>query len=325
MHSCAQKWARGVIDMDMETTDALHQDGGQREGGLSKGVLYVAVGTVFFSLASVLVKTTGQRLPFIEIVLGRSVFGIMLCWWLMRRSGAPWIGTHHVPLLLRGILGFGGLAGSFYAITHMPLADAIVLFYCNPVIAVLLSFVFLGERMDRRAMLCIPLCLMGVVLVTKPPFLFGAGAVEISGLAYAVALLAAVSVAGAYVSMHHLGGREHPLTIVVYLYIVSVPCALLGSLPVWVTPNLLEMTMMAGIGVLTQVAQMCLTRGLAMESTGTATATGSLQVVFTAIWGMLFFGEFPDGLAFFGAGFIILSTLILSGTIRLPRRRQRVC
>lgn len=292
--------------------------------GLSKGVLYVAVGAVFFSLGSALVKMAGQRLPFMEIVLGRSIFGIILCWWMMRRASVSWLGRNRGVLFLRGLLGAGGLICSFYAITHMPLADAIVLFYCNPIFAAILSFIFLGERLDRRAAICIPLCLAGVILVTRPPFLFGAGGgVDISGMSIAIALFAAVSAAGAYTCMRHLGGRDHPLTIVAYLYIVAIPVSLVGSIVEWVTPTLTEVAILAGIGVFTQIAQMCLTKGLELESTGTATAAGNLQVVFSALWGMVFFGEFPAGPAYAGAGFIILSTLILSGSFRL-RRRARV-
>ncbi|NJB67809.1 drug/metabolite transporter (DMT)-like permease [Desulfobaculum xiamenense] len=288
--------------------------------GISKGVLCVAAGTVFFSMSSVLVKMAGQRLPFMELVLGRSVFGLVLCWWLMRRSGVPELGHNRRLLFLRGVLGFGGLAASFYAITHMPLADAIVLFYSNPVFAVAISLFFLGERLDARAVACIPLCLAGVMLVTRPPIIFGASGTDVAGLAYGVALFAAVSSAGAYTTMHHLGRSEHPLVIVLYLYIVSIPISLVASIPGWVAPTWTEWAMLAGIGTLTQVGQMLLTRGLAMESTGTATATGCLQVVFTALWGMLFFDEYPDALALAGAGCIVASTLVLSGTIRLWRR-----
>ena len=289
-------------------------------GGLSKGVLYVAVGAVFFSLANVLVKLAGHHLPSMEIVFGRSIVGIVICWWFMRRKGVSMLGRNRLILSVRGLLGAGGLVCSFYAITHMPLADSVVLFHINPVFAVILAFLFLGERLVARAAVCIPLCIVGVVLITRPPFLFGEAGTAIPGFVYAVALLSAVFAGGAYTAMHHLGGREHSLTIVFYLYLVAIPISLVGMIPGWITPTWTETLMLAGIGVLTQVAQLCLAIGLRLESTGTATATGSLQVAFAALWGMLVFDEFPGMTAYAGAGILILGTLILSGSIRLPGR-----
>ena len=293
--------------------------------GLSKGVLYVALGALLFSLSSALVKLAGHNLPAMEIVFGRSIFGLVLCWWLMRRAGVGGLGNNKRILGLRGLLGAGGLICSFYAITHMPLADAIVLFYCNPVFAVVMSFFFLGERLSRRAALCIPLCIIGVVLITRPAFIFGAGGTDISAYVYLIALASAAFAGGAYVCMHHLGGHEHPLTIVLYLYVVALPVSFLGMLPTWVTPSWTEVLILVGIGVLTQFAQMCLAKGLELESTGTATATGTLQVVFTAVWGMLLFGEFPAWTAYAGAALLVLSTLILAGTFRIPKLDAPTC
>lgn len=290
--------------------------------GISKGVLYVAVGALFFSFGSVLVKLSGQRLPSMEIVFGRSIFGIAFCWWLIRRKGIPMFGNNRKVLTLRGLLGAGGLMCSFFAITHMPLADAVVLFHSNPVFAVILAFLFLGERLNAKAAICIPLCILGVVLITKPPFLFGTAGTDLPTYVYAVAIMSAVFAGGAYATMHHLGSREHSLTIVFYLYLVAIPVSLVGMIPSFVMPTWTELLMLLGIGAFTQVGQMCLATGLQLESTGTATATGTLQVAFSALWGMLFFNEFPGMIGLAGAALLILSTLILSGSIRIPRRKR---
>ncbi|WP_461210159.1 DMT family transporter [Desulfocurvus sp. DL9XJH121] len=293
--------------------------------GISQGVLYVAMAAVFFSLGNALVKLAGKGLPSTEIVFGRSLFGVILCWWLMRRAGVTGLGRNKLALSLRGLLGAGGLLCSFYAFTHMPMADSVMLFYCNPFFAVVFAFLFLGERLDKRAAVCIPLCIVGVLLVTRPAFLFGAQATDIPAFVYAVGLASAAFAGGAYVCAHHLGGRDHALHIVLYLYLASLPISFAAMLPVWVTPNLAELAMLAGIGVLTQFAQLCMTKGLELESAGTATTAGTLQVVFSVFWGMVIFGEFPPFTAYVGAGLLILGSLILSGSIRLPRLHSPSC
>ena len=52
-------------------------------------------------------------------------------------------------------------------------AVQITLFFCNPTTTVLLAWVCLGEPLVPRALAGIACSLAGVVVVTKPPFLFG--------------------------------------------------------------------------------------------------------------------------------------------------------
>ncbi len=59
-------------------------------------------------------------------------------------------------------------------------------------------------------------------------------------------------------------------------------------------------------GQIAQVGQIALTRGMQHEPAGRATALSYLQVVFAAVWGIVFFGELPDAATFVGAGFILV-------------------
>jgi drug/metabolite transporter (DMT)-like permease len=66
--------------------------------------------------------------------------------------------------------------------------------------------------------------------------------------------------------------------------------------------------MLAGIGVVTQIAQVFLTKGLREERAGRAMAVGYMQIVFAALWGMIFFAEVPGPWGGAGALVIILAT-----------------
>ena len=131
-----------------------------------------------------------------------------------------------------------------------------------------------------------------------------------------VALVGSMFSAAAYVTVRQLARTEHPLVIVFYFTLVSV----IGSAPAtfvdFVMPRGAEWVFLLLVGVAAQAGQVCLTRGLALEPAGRATAIGYLQVVFAAIWGALLFGEIPDGWVIAGATVIIGSTLVLA--------RQRV-
>ncbi len=286
----------------------------------SVGLRHMAVAALFFSLMSLLVKTAGQRLPVEEIVLARALITFGLTWaYLARRRISPW-GTRRTVLLLRGALGFGALLCFFYSVVHLPLADATVIQYTNPVFASLIAALVIGERLRVRDGAYISASLAGVLLVARPSFLFGANPHELAPLAVGVALLGALLSAAAYVSVRALTKTEEPLVIVFYFAVVSVagsiPLAALD--PVW--PTGMEWLVLAGVGVATQLGQVYLTKGLREEPAGRALAVGYLQIIFAGGWGLLFFGEVPGPLS--AAGFLLIAASIAM-LARKPGVRSR--
>jgi len=271
----------------------------------------MAAAAFSFSLMSLLVKTVGQRLPVQEIVLVRALITFGLTWaYLTRRGISPW-GTRRALLLLRGTLGFGALLCFFYSVVHLPLADATVIQYTNPVFASLIAALVIGERLRVRDGTYIAASLAGVLLVARPSFLFGTPQ-ELESLAVGIALLGALLSAAAYVAVRALTKTEEPLVIVFYFAAVSVA----GSIPlaafdpVWPTGT--EWLVLVGIGLATQLGQVYLTKGLREEPAGRALAVGYLQIVFAGGWGLLFFGEVPGPLSAAGFLLIAVSTAMLA-------------
>lgn len=273
------------------------------------------VGAAFlFSLMSLFVKLVGQRLPSQEIVAVRSVVTLTYSYLAVRWIGkSPW-GDNKALLTLRGLLGFGGLSCFYFALTKLPLADATVIQYTNPVITALLAALFLDESLGGAEVLGALLSLGGVTLIAKPSFLFSDTA-GLSLLYVGVALMGALFSAAAYTVVRKLRETEHPFVVVFYFPLIAT----LGSIPTaaatnatWPTP-LEWVYLIIGIGFSAQIAQILLTQGLHKERAGRAMAMTYLQIVFAAIWGMFFFQEFPGLLSILGA------LLVISGTIVVAR------
>ena len=100
---------------------------------LTPGMRLMLLGTFFFSLGSLFIKLAGTRLPTMEILFVRGVVGVGMCLFMLRKSGAGMLGKRKVLLAARGLLGFGAMFADFYAIVHLPLADALVLIFAHPV------------------------------------------------------------------------------------------------------------------------------------------------------------------------------------------------
>jgi drug/metabolite transporter (DMT)-like permease len=291
-------------------------------GGISPGIRYMIAGAFFFSLMSLAVKFAGQRLPSQQIVLVRGLLNVLFTYVMLRRAGVYLWGSRPKVLALRGLLGFAALSCFYYGVIHLPLADATVLQYTNPVWTGLLAAWLLGESMSRRDGALVVASLVGVVMIARPEFIFGDAVQSLNLFAVGVALTGALFSAAAYVTVRQLGRTEHPLVIVFYFTLVTVPAAIPGvAIAGPVLPLGWEWLALLAVAVTAQAGQVYLTRGLQLEPAGRATAIGYLQIVFAAAWGAMFFAEFPDRWAIAGALLILVSTLSIarSRQIRAPR------
>ncbi|NIP80721.1 MAG: EamA family transporter [Gemmatimonadetes bacterium] len=228
-------------------------------------------------------------------------------------------GNRRGLLLLRGVLGYVALSSFFYALTHLPLADATVIQYTNPVFTALLAVVLLGESLRRRDLGLALLSLAGVVLMTRPGFLFGGLDERLDPFAVAIALAGALFSAAAYVTVRRLGRTEDPVVIVFWFAMIATLASIPFTAADAVMPSPLEWLLLLAIGGVTQVGQVLMTRGLRAERAGRAMAVAYMQIVFAAVWGALFFAELPDAWGLAGALLIVLGTAGIARTAGTAR------
>jgi drug/metabolite transporter (DMT)-like permease len=200
----------------------------------------------------------------------------------------------------------------------MPLADATVIFYTNPVFVGIWAALFLGERLHRIDVLGAVASLVGVALIARPTFLFG-GESPLEFTEVAVALTAAFVASMAYTLVRKLGQTEEPIVVVFWFPLVATPVLLPFALSTGYVPNLPEALILFGIGCATQIAQVRMTQGLQLETAARATSMTYLQVVFAFVWGVLLFGEVPTLFTIAGA-VVVMGAIFL---ISQYRRRQR--
>jgi len=269
----------------------------------------MAASALFFSLMAALAKVAGGTVPLFEIVFARSFVVAALAGGALLRTGAGFRGTETRLLLLRGVLGFGALTCFYYAVVHLPLADATVIHFTNPVYTAFIAALVLGEHLGLLEAILVFLSLGGVVMVARPALIFG-GTDFLDPVAVVVGLCGALLSASAYVVVRRLR-REPPMLIVFYFATV---CTLL-SLPMLVAHPVLPTghmwLVLAGVGVTTHMGQWMITWGFRLERAGRASAVGYLQIVFAAAWGWLLFREIPDFWTWAGAAVIVGATLLL--------------
>lgn len=276
------------------------------------GLRHMAASAFFFSTMGFVTKLLGQRVPAMEIVFARILVTFVLSFLALRRARVSPLGNDFRLLLARGVAGFTALSCYFFAVTRLPLADATVIQFTNPLLTAVLAALVLGERLDGRVAFGALLCALGIVLVARPSFLFGTGT-HLPPVHVAVALTGAFFSAVAYVVIRRIGATEHPAAVVFSFPLVglplSLPFAFVGS---WVVPSPRELVLLLAVGVLAQLGQVELTKGLRLEPAGRATSVTYVQIVLAYVWGLAFLGESPEASSLAGAFLVVSGTLVVA-------------
>jgi drug/metabolite transporter (DMT)-like permease len=279
----------------------------------SRGVLFMILSAVGFSVMSMLVKLVSERIPTGEIVLMRAVMTLALSYWLVRRANlSPW-GVQRGKLVTRGLLGFAALAAYYISLARLPLADATTLHQMQPIITAVLAWWLIGESVGWAAGFAILCGFGGVMLVVHPGMPLGEGADPVGVM---IAVGSAVCSSFAYVTVRQLSHSDHPLVIVFYFPLLATPFAIPWALYDFVWPSVTDWLLLIGIGVTTQIGQVFMTKALVIERAARAMSIGYSQIVFASILQIIFFNKNPALGTVLGGGLVIAGTLAVSLTAK---------
>jgi len=238
-----------------------------------------------FAAVNLMVKFL-PHLPATELVLFRSLITFLLSYTLLKRKKVnPW-GRDKKWLLIRGIAGTTALTMFFYTIQKMPLSAAVTVQYLSPFFTAFIAGLLLGERTRWVQWLFFAISFIGIVVVKGssaqiPPVLLALGVISsmFSGLAYN--------------SIRKLKNEE-PLVVVMYFPLVAFPIMMVFSFFNWVMPNGTDWILLIGIGLMTQFAQLYMTKSYQLSEVNTVAPLKYIGVLFALTWDILLFDFIPN-------------------------------
>ncbi|MEO0538857.1 MAG: DMT family transporter [Cyanobacteria bacterium P01_A01_bin.123] len=271
-------------------------------------IRYILLSALGFAMMSACVKTVaGYGIPVLEIIAARASVSLLLSYLDVKRKRLSVWGHNHLLLVARGTVGTLALVCIYYAVSTLPLADATVLQYTHPAFTAILALLFLGESVKRSTVICIILSFIGLIVMVRPG---ASGAmVGLPPLSVMAALVGALGSAVAYVLVRRLSQTEDSSVIIFYFPLIALPVSLLLLGKNFVFPDFNALLLLLLVGVFTQVGQVGLTKAMAAEKAGKVTSYSYIQVIFSAILGVIFFGELPTLWTLTGG------TLIISGAL----------
>ncbi len=240
---------------------------------------------------------------------------LMLAW---SRSALP-IYLSKVNILRGMIMGLAAML-FFTALKYMPLADAISIFFVEPIIVMLMSAAFLGEKVGWRRLVAAFVGFAGAIIVIRPSYeLFGV----VSLLPLCTAFLFSIYLILTRIS----GGNDDPLIMQFFAGIGGV--IMCGAILAVGTPLGFEdfslslpqenraWALLLGIGLFAVASHMLIVIAFSMAPASILAPFQYIEIVSATIFGLLIFGEFPDATKWVGI-FIIVG----SGVYIFLREKQ---
>lgn len=264
-----------------------------------KGILYVLLAALFFSLMTAFVRLSGD-LPTMQKTLFRNLVAAVAAWlMLLSNRQKIEIKKEHMPdLLLRSCFGTVGMICNFYAIDRLNISDANMLNKLSPFFAILMSIFILKEKVSKKEWLVVAVAFIGALLVIKPGF-------SMEAIPAFIGALGGFGAGVAYTYVRKLGksGVRGPVIVMffsTFSTFVCLPFFVAGYQPMTLRQTLL----LLGAGIAATGGQLSITAAYTCAPAKEISVYDYTQVIFAALWGFLFFGQIPDALSV--AGYVII-------------------
>ncbi len=267
--------------------------------------------TVFGPTIDVFAKLAGGTIPLFQISASRFIVQVIII-----LPFALILGNNVMPTraeiglyLVRGALILSATSLFFAALRHLPLADALAIFFVEPFILILLATVILREKLGWRRLCACGIGFFGALLVIQPQY-------DIKGIASLLPIGTAFCFAFYLLLTRKMALNISPVTlqlntsIAATTIIMPIIILLEGSGnalfdPVW--PTAYEISLLVGVGLTATIAHMFLTYAFRFAPVTILGPLQYLELVSATILGLLIFGDLPNMTSFVGMGIIVLS------------------
>ena len=274
-----------------------------------KGIFCIIIAGFGFALMSLFVKLSGD-LPSMQKGFFRNIIAVFISsiplikhWKVIN---IPKNKTGWLVLISRSVFGTIGLVLNFYAISHISLADSSIIQKLSPFIIIILSYIFFKEEMTRFQFFSIIIAFIGIILIIKPS---GNDIISMGALA---ALLGALCAGIAYTCVRYLGTHNISGEFIIFFFSSLSSLMLLPYLIFdYRSMTLYQLSMLLLAGISATIGQYGVTFAYKFAAAKNISVFDYSQVLFSGIFGYMFFGEFPDFQSLIGYIIVISVGIVL--------------
>lgn len=254
-------------------------------------------------------KWLSASIPSGQVTWSRFFFQILLMYPLFLRTQGKWLTSTMLLHAARGgLIAFATLL-FFSGLKYLPIADAISIFFIEPLLVTLLSAVLLGESVGWRRLSAIAIGFVGALIIIRPAFeTFGWPVLLPAGTALCFSFYIILT--------RTLVRSEHPVRLQFFTGVfgclimsVALVCGAFTDIgvlqSVWPEPS--HWILLAGLGLIATVGHFLVVHAFRRAPVGVLAPFQYVEIVGATILGLLIFDDFPDLTTWLGVAIIAAS------------------
>jgi drug/metabolite transporter (DMT)-like permease len=286
---------------------------------LTKGIISIIISALGFALMAMFVRLCDDygntissfQKSFFRNIIAFSIAFIVFCR-TQKNSNAKALALNTTTvslLLIRCFAGCIGILANFYALSKIPIAEAMTLNKTAPFFTILFSWIFLKENPKKRQFLAIIIAFLGVILVIKPGFSIHNIFASISGL------IGGLGAGIAYTCVRELGVRKVNSVFIVLFFsafstLASVPFIINDFTPM----TLIQIIILLAAGASAAIGQFGITTAYKFAPARQIAVYDYTNIIFTTTLGFIFFNQTPDAISALGFIAIIIAAILTNKT-----------
>ena len=242
-----------------------------------------------------------------QVTWSRFLFQIILMSPLLLRTQGPWLTPALWLHAARGALIAFATLFFFSGLAYLPMADAIAIFFIEPLLVTLLSALFFGEAIRWRRMSAISLGLVGALIIIRPSFSeVGFAALYPVATAFCfsfyILLTRKLVIKEDPIRLQFFAGIFGCLVMSLALGYGSVnDVAILAA--VW--PSQHEWLLLGALGLIATACHLLIAHAYRLASIGILAPFQYVEIIGATILGLVIFNDFPDAITWLGIAIIV--------------------
>ena len=242
-----------------------------------------------------------------QVTASRFLFQVLFMFPLLLWTRGAWLTPALWLHAARGTLIAAATLSFFSGLAYLPVADAISIFFIEPLLVTLLSAVFLGETVGWRRLLAIAIGFLGALIIIRPTF-------SDVGWPVLYPVLAAVFFSFYILLTRKLVANEDPVRLQFFAGLFGL-LVMGGALAIgtrnqvgilaatW--PSLTEWTLLAALGFIATLGHLLVVHAFRRAPVSVLAPFQYVEIIGATILGSIFFNDFPDPLTWVGIAIIV--------------------
>lgn len=271
-----------------------------------KAIMLALIASFCAVLMSVFLKLAQEDSNVFTIGFLRFFFGLLLITPIIIQSNFKIYNTINFKLhILRCIINVPMMIFGFAALTYIPLEQIKAIGFLSPILVVILSVIFLGERIYLIRTFSLILGFIGTLIILRPGF------IEINIGVYMV-LASALLWSCVIIITKFMSKNDSAMTILTFQYTFVTLFTLPLAIIYWNNPSFISLIYTLLAAIVGTALHLCINNAYKLSDLSIIQPVWFTQLVFASFLGFIIFGSLPDFFTWIGAILVFISVLIIT-------------